>query len=147
METDFQVRCRGKLYDNIDDAINDYINEINPGIGQAKLDRILKAINLDIFENLATGVTYLKTPVEPLSPVTIAKKGHSKPFLEKGILLNQVKDRILSEMHGQVFIGSQDNRDVIASILHYGSDKIPARPFFDFSDKVLADIDKILLED
>ncbi|NOS85230.1 MAG: hypothetical protein HOP31_08835 [Ignavibacteria bacterium] len=147
MDIDFQVRCRGKLYENIDDAINDYINEINPGISQIKLDRILKAIHLDVFENVLTGVTYLKSPVAPLSPVTIRKKGHSKPFLDTGILLSQFKDEILSETHGIVFIGNENERDEIAYYLQEGTHKMPARPFFDFSEKVLSDIDKILLED
>lgn len=149
METEYEIHCKGKVYESIDAAIEEYLNTVLPdGSNDKLLDKILKAINLDIFENLAKGITYLKTPVAKLSVRTIKKKGHAIPFLDKGILLNQVKDEMLSENRGIVYINDTENRDEIASILHHGSKNknIPARPFFELSDSVLTKIDRILLE-
>jgi hypothetical protein len=141
-----QYYANGKYYDTVEAAVNDYVNDtIGSGVSADKFDRIMKAINLDIFENLAKGLTYLKSPVQPLALRTIQRKGHNVPFLESGVLLTEVKDEMLSELHGIVFIG--DKRSTIAAYLNYGTGRIPQREFFGLSDEVLSKIDSILEED
>ena len=142
LEVDYDVYVKGQRYGSIDEAVNDYVNQaVGTGISPKKMDRIMKAVHLDIFENLTHGLTYLKTPVKPLSPVTIRKKGHDIPFLDKGILWSNVKDKMLNELHGIVFIGDEGNRDEIAEILNR------KREFFGLSEEVLNEIDLILESD
>lgn len=142
---DINYICRGKRYDSVNEAIDEYIREFDPGVNIQKLDRIVKAINLDILSNLSGGVTYLKTPVAPLAPSTIRRKGHNTPFLDKGILFNSIKDEVLNEHHGIVFVA--DDRDLIGFRLNEGTKFMPKRPFFEISEQVLKTIDSILLED
>ena len=153
IDANYDIIANGKHYGSIKEAVDDYVKDkVGTGISPKKMDRILKAVNLDIFENLTHGLTYLKSAVEPLSPRTIAKKGHDIPFLDEGILWRNVKDKMLNELHGIVFIGDEDKRDVIAERLNRGfttSDgaPVPKREFFGLSDIVLNEIDLILESD
>ena len=64
--------------------------------------------------------------LQPLSPLTIARKGSSKPLIDKGGLLNSISYKTVGG--DKVFIGVQDKEEAkIAAIHEYGC-TIPVTP-------------------
>lgn len=74
-------------------------------------------------------------PWAPLSPITIARKGGSKPLIASGDMRRSI--RVISVGPKQALIGSHSKagKYSLAAIHQLGAPKarIPARPFFPFS--------------
>lgn len=86
-----------------------------------------------------------KTKVEPLSPFTIKKKGHTKVFFDKGILYQSVMLEA-DENKAEIFIA--DDRAQIAYWLCTGTKSggkfMPPRPFFGVNDELVERIFKLI---
>jgi phage gpG-like protein len=106
------------------------------------LKKIATTIRKGIEYNIEHGLTYMGSPVAPLSLYTILMKGNSRPLVDTGQLLRSIKDEIIDKNSAHVFVGS--NRELIAKELNDGKGKMPARPFFGLSKTVLDEIDKLL---
>lgn len=102
----------------------------------------------DIGGNLVSQRSFDGSSIAPLSPSTIARKGHSTVFREKNILIHSVQMKMNSDNSGEVFLDNSERRADIGAILFYGSSKnnLPARKFFGVSNRVENKIDKYLTE-
>lgn len=76
-------------------------------------------------------------PWQPLSPVTVARKGHDQPL----VLTNEMRSSLLIEGHVN-HVGGTANRGLVfgtsdekASIHQHGGGRIPARPFVGLTEQ------------
>lgn len=87
--------------------------------------------------------------VAPLSIAWVKKKGHTINFLWKGLLYNALAVRKVSDGEEVYVKDMGEDRDEIASFLHYGGVRrlrngkmyrVPPRPFFGLNEKSKDDI-------
>jgi len=86
-------------------------------------DKIAKHIT----DNLINERKYTGGKASPLKPSTIKRKGHSRIFFDKGILVKSIKTKKDGDNY-KVYVA--DKRAEIAGYLQQGTDKMVARPFF-----------------
>ena len=143
-----------KDYLRIDKLDNNKISRISEKVYPEKiLQRDVKAIadlvKNDIENNLKKGLKYTGGKVAPLKKSTIARKGHSRVFLETGKLFNSIK---VSKVGSAYVVGVKENRADIMKYLQEGDPgRMKARPAFGitktklktFVDKVLRNKNKI----
>lgn len=63
---------------------------------------------------------------QPLSPMTIARKGSSKPLIDKGDLLGSISYKVVDE--DKVFIGVSDKEEAMIAAVHEFGCTIPVTP-------------------
>jgi hypothetical protein len=124
--------------------IDEFITEVNTltATPESKLKAIAEKIQYEIELNLMKGIDCTGSPVAPLKQSTILRKGSNRIFYETGLLVHSVELKKLSLQEFQVQISEQ--RKEIATYLHFGTKKMPSRPFFGINNNALNEIEKIL---
>ncbi|MBE2228252.1 MAG: hypothetical protein IAE93_12940 [Ignavibacteria bacterium] len=145
--TELKISVEGKSFTSNNEWINESIQEIEEftTINPSQLKRIAEAVKEGIEKNISTAQKYSGGSVAPLKPSTVKKKGSSRPLFQTGQLLNSVTLTQISDNIYEVFISS--NRSEIASYLHFGTQRMQARPFFGISESVSKRIDEIITEE
>lgn len=123
--------------ENVSDNVEKFITQ-----KKTLLDNIAKLIQQQIQYNLFHSLDYKGNTVVPDSPLTVKRKGHAKVFFETGELYRSVLMNVVSNDEREIFIG--DTRGYIASWLHYGTKRMPARPFFGISNETYEKVNQIL---
>jgi len=124
--------------------IEQYIQK-NFEVSETKLQYIANLIRSDIEDNIRRSLDYQKSSLKSNSPSTIKIKGFNRPLYNTGELASSVISQKVDNSTFNIFIS--ENRSSIASYLHFGTNKIPPRPFFGISPQADSQIDKELLKD
>lgn len=113
--------------------------ETHTRLTEQQLSEYAELIRSRIEYNLHHSLTWDEQPVQPLSLIWAKKKGHNKVFFYKGILYRSIVKQV-KPTSAEIFVAPNEQRDQIASILHFGglglpdeSGKryvVPPRPFF-----------------
>lgn len=106
----------------------------------AQLRKIADEIKKDINRNLRQGLRFDgRGKVAKLKKSTIKRKGHSRVFLEKGILFKSV---IVKKEAKGYLITLKDTRAEIGKYLQEGNENMAARPFFGVTKKRVNELTK-----
>lgn len=144
MMLNFNINIETNNKDNVNiqivsDNVEKFITE-----KKTLLDNVAKLIQQQIQYNLFHSLEYTGGTVVPDSPATIKRKGHNKVFFETGELYRSVLMNVVSADEREVFIG--DSRAKIASWLNYGTNRMPARPFFGIGNETYEKINQMIFK-
>lgn len=141
-----EVEYKGAAYREGDDGwVRDMVQEITTGImlSESKLNKISELVRSSIEGNVYNQREYLGGAAAADAPLTIKKKGHGIVFYDDGLLRHSISEREVSRYEREVFVAPE--RSVIATMLQYGTERMPARPFFGVSNEILEKIKQIIL--
>lgn len=127
----FHIEANNKHYDadvSTADEILSLQQELLESIPDERdISEASHKVKESVERNLFTATDYYGNAVEPLKESTIKRKGHSKVFFDSGELYRSVIEQPITDGNEIVI---DENRSQIASWLHYGTEKMVARPFF-----------------
>ena len=95
------------------------------------LNDIADAFNLSYQEGITkTSTDINKKPFAKLSPATIAKKGHSKPLLDKGLMKNTYLSKEATKSSKKAIISPNARDRAIPTVIHNEGLNIVQREWF-----------------
>ena len=102
---------------------------------QRDVKAIAELVKKDIENNLKKGIKYTGGKVAPLKKSTIKRKGHSRVFLDKGLLFKSIE---VKKVGGAFVVGVKEERSDIMKYLQDGDPgRMKARPAFGITKKKL----------
>lgn len=122
-------------------AMNFFRKGVDSSIVDTMKEQLMESAEL-VKEEFPNHIDAQDLDWSPLSPSTIAKKGHDKVYLETGELHDAFKVEVMNDNNRRfrLFIGVK-NDDIhkasglsyarLLSYLEYGTDRIPPRPFIE----------------
>lgn len=110
---------------------------------QRDVKAIAELVKKDIENNLKKGIKYTGGKVAPLKKSTIKRKGHSRVFLDKGLLFKAIN---VKKVGSAYVVGVSENRSDIMKYLQEGNPGVmKPRPAFGITKtKLSLFIDKVL---
>ncbi|MGC1272582.1 MAG: phage virion morphogenesis protein [Planctomycetaceae bacterium] len=108
---------------------------------QAAIDKLVPAIVTDHAGYFSNRTSPNGVAMAPLSPVTVAKKGHDRPLVEtdamrQSLLQSGHPEHLGGTSHRGLVFGTSDEK---ATIHQHGTKRIPARPFVGWTEERVDD--------